>query len=85
MAQLILSHIKGKRQEGLVASTKLLTCVAMQSKAGRYRWTIEIQIDTLKNSPKFAEISGENGGKMDDNGSNLLFRSFPPNFQYEKD
>ena len=34
VAQQIVSHIRSKRQEGLVGSTKLLTCVAMQSKAG---------------------------------------------------
>ena len=34
VAQQIVSHIRSTRQEGLVGSTKLLTCVAMQSKAG---------------------------------------------------
>lgn len=51
VAQLILSHIKGKRQEGLVASTKLLTCVAMQSKVTNLRHDLENMMEDLDKWP----------------------------------
>lgn len=50
VAQQIVSHIRSKRQEGLVGSTKLLTCVAMQSKAGASFLDVSILMGWMLNA-----------------------------------
>ncbi|CAK9092037.1 unnamed protein product [Durusdinium trenchii] len=62
-AQQILSHIKAKRQDGLVASTKLLTCVAMQSKVVNLRQDLQNIMDEVD---KWPQLISDNRESCDD-------------------
>jgi len=64
VAQQIVSHIRSKRQEGLVGSTKLLTCVAMQSKVTNSRHDLEKMMEALDTWPRLISEERESCDAM---------------------
>lgn len=70
-AQQILSHIKAKRQDGLVASTKLLTCVAMQSKVVNLRQDLQNIMDEVDKWPQLISDNRESCHWSEDAGRSV--------------